>query len=287
MPLEQSEPYHHSDRGKRPHALLSNKQLSAKIEEIAEYTDDDDPQASMDLLNELIQEHYNRLAENKIEPSDDSSFTEYEVTNQPVDRDFQDFYRSDDVFEQAWGIAKDFFLAPPFGMYGLYEAEDLDGWTTFDDEDFLRYAKSKAGLEEPQGFNEEENYKRDWMPTPTEPFRRGGSLIRPMNRPKGTVGVNLAGVYQDEGMDEKKLIERLASIMMHEDAHAATHQEINDAMLSDGGEPNRRTRFAHEIAAHHLQYPGGKDQEDRAIADLAGKEWMAGSSPNPPRGVIR
>jgi hypothetical protein len=106
MPLEQTEPFHHSDRGKRPHALLSNKQLNAKIEEIAEYTDDDDPQASMDLLNELIQEHYNRLAENKIEPSDDSSFTEYEVTNQPVDRDFQDFYRSEDVFEQAWNIAK-------------------------------------------------------------------------------------------------------------------------------------------------------------------------------------
>jgi len=106
MPLEQSEPFHHSDRGERPHALLSNKQLNAKIEEIAEYADDDDPQASINLLNELIQEHYNRLAENKIEPSDDSNFTEYEVTNQPVDPEFQDFYMSDDVFEQAWGIAK-------------------------------------------------------------------------------------------------------------------------------------------------------------------------------------
>ena len=194
------------------------------------------------------------------------------------------------AFDQAWDFAKDFFFAPPSVMYGMYETPGHPH-NFLDDESFLRYAKSRAGLGEPQGFNE--NRKRNWMPTPTEPFQRGGSLIRPMNRPKGTVGVNLAGVYQDEGMDEKKLIERLASIMMHEDAHAATHQEINDAMLSDGGEPNRRTRFAHEIAAHHLQYPGGKDQEDRAIADLTGKgtrddlSGMRGYTPNPLRGVIR
>ena len=194
------------------------------------------------------------------------------------------------AFDTAWDLAKDFFLAPPFGMYGLYEPEDIGEWTTFGDESFLRYVKSKAGLEEPQGFHEDPYPIRDWMPTPTEPFRRGGSLIRPMNRPKGTVGVNLAGVYQDEGMDEKKLIERLASIMMHEDAHAATMEEIDNAMLSDGGDSHP---FAHEIAAHHLQYPGGKDQEDRAIADLTGKgsrdslSHMTGYSPNPPRGVIR
>ena len=190
------------------------------------------------------------------------------------------------AFDTAWDLAKDFFLAPPYGMYGLYEPEDVGEWTNFGDESFLRYAKSKAGLEEPQGFNDDPYPIRDWMPTPTEPFQRGGSLIRPMNRPKGTVGVNLAGVYQDEGMDEKKLIERLASIMMHEDGHSVTYDEINDAMKNP-------TKFAHEIAAHHLQYPGGKDQEDKAIADLTGKgkrgdpSYMTGYTPNPPRGVIR
>jgi len=187
-------------------------------------------------------------------------------------------------FERAWSIAKDFFLAPPYGMYGLYEAEDEQ--TNFNDEWFLRYAKSREGLNEPQGFNEER--ERDWMPTPTEPFRRGGSLIRPMNRPKGTVGVNLAGVYQDEGMDEEKLIERLASIMMHEDAHSATSEEMNEELSRLGVV----SPYALEIAAHHLQYPGGRDQEDRAIADLTGKGKRGDPSrmlgyTKPPRGVIR
>ena len=284
MPLEQTEPTHHADRGKRPHALLSNNDLSDQMIHLDEIYDADDPRTSdvPRLINELIREYLIRQAENKIEP------TEGVEEFQTVDEDFQDFHMSEDVFEQAWGIAKDFFLAPPFGMYGLYEAEekkdDPNIWTTFDDENFLRYAKSKEGLGEPQGFNEDR--KKNWMPTPTEPFRRGGSLIRPMNRPKGTVGVNLAGVYQDEGMDEEKLIERLASIMMHEDAHAATKEEINDAMETP-------TAFAHEIAAHHLQYPGGKDQEDKAIADLMGRgkradpSYMEGYTPNPPRGVIR
>ena len=69
--------------------------------------------------------------------------------------------------------------------------------------------------------------------------------------------------------------------MMHEDAHAATHDEINSQM----SEPNN---YAHEIAAHHLQYPGGRSQDDKAISDLLRPALNPiRNDRKPPRGVIR
>ena len=101
MPLEQTEPFHHSDRGERPHALLSNDELGDRIVAVSEApVDDAEADASMILLNELIREYYIRQQENKVEPTE--GFEEF----QAVDRDFQDFHMSDDVFEQAWGITK-------------------------------------------------------------------------------------------------------------------------------------------------------------------------------------
>ena len=101
MPLEQTEPFYHSDRGERPHALLSNDELGDQIVAVSEApVDDADADASMILLNELIREYYIRQQENKVEPT--KGFEEF----QAVDRDFQDFHMSDDVFEQAWGITK-------------------------------------------------------------------------------------------------------------------------------------------------------------------------------------
>ena len=94
------------------------------------------------------------------------------------------------AFDTAWDLVKDFYFAPPHDLYGLFEPNN--GLSSFfQDEQMLRWMKGE-GIQEPQGFNEEK--KREWMPTPTEPFSRGGSLITPNNRLTGTVGVNLAGV---------------------------------------------------------------------------------------------
>jgi hypothetical protein len=70
-------------------------------------------------LSELIQEHANRENENKIEPGVPLAELREVMQNterpsppvghwmyQPFDEDFQDLHRSDDIFEQAWGIAK-------------------------------------------------------------------------------------------------------------------------------------------------------------------------------------
>ena len=102
MPLEQSEPTRHADRGKRPHALLSNKDLSDQMIHLGEIYDADDPRTSdvPKFINELIREYLIRQAENATEP------TEGVEEIQTVDEDFQDLHRSDDVFEQAWGITK-------------------------------------------------------------------------------------------------------------------------------------------------------------------------------------
>ena len=124
MPLEQSEPYHHSDRGERPHALLSNNELDLQIQHLVSMDDEkrerstyhrwDDEESkwidtrSSDLLNELIREHYIREQENKIEPTEGASW--FNESQQPVDPEFQDFHMSEDVFEQAWGIAKDVYF---------------------------------------------------------------------------------------------------------------------------------------------------------------------------------
>tara|TARA_R100000152_G_C6717995_1_gene144433 strand:+ start:401 stop:940 length:540 start_codon:yes stop_codon:yes gene_type:complete len=121
MPLEQDEPFHHENRGKRPHALLSHEDLGDRIEELEHRAKG----RTSDALAEYIQEHYNRKEENKIEPG--VPFAELreaidnlqqkkpiplvnELMYQPFDEDFQDLHRSDDIFEQAWGVVK--FAAP-------------------------------------------------------------------------------------------------------------------------------------------------------------------------------
>ena len=154
MPLEQTEPTHHADRGKRPHALLPHKDLSDQITDLDEIYDPNDPSAAnvRNFIDELIREYQIRQSENKIEPgisirearelmqslppSSDAwvpfrakEIKDYEEgvgpdpysgvlpgtlsvsedanwRDQPFDRLFQDMNRSEDVFEQAWGITK-------------------------------------------------------------------------------------------------------------------------------------------------------------------------------------
>jgi hypothetical protein len=74
-----------------------------------------------DELAEYIREHYNRKEENKIEPGVPLAELREAIDNlqqekpsppvghwmyQPFDEDFQDLHRSDDIFDQAWGVVK-------------------------------------------------------------------------------------------------------------------------------------------------------------------------------------
>tara|TARA_R100001463_G_C3466011_1_gene215374 strand:- start:17 stop:487 length:471 start_codon:yes stop_codon:yes gene_type:complete len=156
MPLEQDEPFHHSDRGERPHALLSHEDLGDRIGELGS-SEETSGFVGDGELSELIQEHFNRKDENKIEPgvslaelrelmgslpsfygdppekSPWMRFREQAIKDhqegvgpdpysgalpntlqsnsrnwksQPFDEEFQDLHRSDDVFDQAWGVVK-------------------------------------------------------------------------------------------------------------------------------------------------------------------------------------
>jgi len=113
MPLEQDEPYHHLEDYDRPHALLSHDELA---ERLAEFYEDPEIRHKVvpmpyptrtdldfddkELMDNLIAEHYMRERENKVEPTE--GFEEH----QPFEEDFQDLHRSDDIFEQAWGVMK-------------------------------------------------------------------------------------------------------------------------------------------------------------------------------------
>ena len=288
MPLEQTEPFHHSDRGERPHALLSNKQLDAKIEEIAEYADDDDPQASMDLLNELIQEHYNRLAENKIEPSDDSSFTEYEVTNQPVDEDFQDFHMSDDVFEQAWGIAKEFdfldhseddreragqmaaFVMPTLGQFSPARLSRLmDEYPVREENPLIElpsgrvrrkpnytqgeYTTQIRNYPEIFGLQSDATLHDEKFTLPNVPhYRIGTSRPRPIEEGgKRFATVNLPGMAQQLNYTYGDRIDTPKNLkyIAYVLAHEHGHAAIHDELKALG----RVDELAHEFGAHTLE----------------------------------
>ena len=131
MPLEQDEPFHHENRGKRPHALLSHEDLGDRLEELG--SSEETSGYVDELLAEYIQEHFNRKNENKIEPSVPLADLHPSTwLYQPFDEDFQDLNRSDDIFEQAWGIAKgtdedDFDDSQPISGFGESNEADKIG----------------------------------------------------------------------------------------------------------------------------------------------------------------
>jgi hypothetical protein len=131
MPLEQDEPFYHANRGKRPHALLSHEDLAQRLSELVEDPentrvgwdpiDEDIGVDDQDMINQLVAEHYFREKENKIEPGvplaelrEIMDSIQQEKPSppvghwmyQPFDEEFQDLHRSDDVFDQAWGVVK-------------------------------------------------------------------------------------------------------------------------------------------------------------------------------------
>ncbi len=111
------------DRGRRSHALLSNEELRNQIEQIAggritpSRTDWIERRG-----DELLEEQRIRHEENRIEPGvpleelrdlmerfPHTMQLPFDMRwmYQSVDEDFQDKNASDDIFEQAWGIAKE------------------------------------------------------------------------------------------------------------------------------------------------------------------------------------
>ena len=133
MPLEQDEPYHHENWGRRPHALLSHGELRGQMDQIAEggpnyYNGHEMTDWIRRRGDELRDEQRIRVRENKIEPGVGLSEVKEIMDNvprmkdprdikgkefrdwmyQPFDEDFQDKNASDDVFEQAWGVMKEF-----------------------------------------------------------------------------------------------------------------------------------------------------------------------------------
>ncbi len=170
------------------------------------------------------------------------------------------------AFQQTWSLLKDFYFAPAqhygatVGYYHPDMPDDLDpenqDKSFYHDRDFLEWHK-KEGIDE----MDEERYAL-LMPTPTEPFRRGGSMIPVSNRQGGTMGVNLANLYINQAKrgetGDDDLISNILRFLLHEDAHAATYHQIeNDMKGVNTGE-------AHEMAAYTLTYPGGQQFDDMA-----------------------
>jgi len=129
MPIEQEKPYHHENRGRRSHALLSHEELRGQMDQLAEGGPNYHNGHEMtDWIrrrgDELREERRIRDEENRIEPGvslrevkeimdnvprmrgrhNDKEFRNW--MHQPFDEDFQDKNASDDVFEQAWGVMK-------------------------------------------------------------------------------------------------------------------------------------------------------------------------------------
>lgn len=198
------------------------------------------------------------------------------------------------AFDRTWLLVKDFYFSPLDRAFGMFIPDDydedgevmIDQWTGeptfFRDRDYMMWHKR-------EGLDDEANYPLPpFAPTPNEPFRRGGSMLRPGNRPDGTVGLNLTDIAHHRGDSEQSIIDEILSTLMHEDAHAATWKEIEEEMegVKIPGVNNPMNR-AQEMAAFQLEYPGGAD------ADRAARERYAGYLPEwqtpygMPRGVIR
>ena len=202
-------------------------------------------------------------------------------------------------FGVAWdSIVKDFYFAPAqhygatIGYYHPDMPEDLDPERPSDDKsfyhdrDFLEWHKREAMDE-----MDEDRYAL-LMPTPTEPFQRGGSMIPASNRQGGTMGVNLANLYINQAergeTGDDDLISNILRFLLHEDAHSATYHQIeNDMKGFDTGE-------AHEMAAYTLTYPGGQQFDDMAREHYNQAETKyphpdyVKTLPTPiPKGVIR
>jgi len=199
-------------------------------------------------------------------------------------------------FDVAWdSIVKDFYFAPAqhygatVGYYHPDMPDDLDpeneDKSFYHDRDFLEYHK-REGMDE----MDEDRYDL-LMPTPTEPFRRGGSMIPASNRQGGTMGVNLANLYINQAergeTGDDDLISNILRFLLHEDAHAATYHQIENDMKGDTGE-------AHEMAAYTLTYPGGQQFDDMAREHYNQAETKYSyphnvkTLPTPiPKGVIR
>jgi hypothetical protein len=172
------------------------------------------------------------------------------------------------AFEKSWMLMKDFYFAPEqhygatIGYYHPDMPEDFDpenqDKSFYHDRDFLEYHKRESMDE-----MDEDRYDL-LMPTPTEPFRRGGSMIPVSNRPGGTMGINLANLYIHQAgkgqTADNDLISQILDYLMHEDVHASTYHKIENDME----ENDPHTAEAHEMAAYSLMYPGGEEADDRA-----------------------
>ena len=170
-------------------------------------------------------------------------------------------------FDAVWdSIVKDFYFAPEqhygatVGYYHPDMPDDFDpenqDKSFYHDRDFLEWMKREAKDE-----MDEDRYAL-LMPTPKEPFRRGGSMIPASNRDGGTMGINLANLYINQAergeTGDDDLISSILRFLLHEDAHAATYHQIeNDMKGVNTGE-------AHEMAAYTLTYPGGQQFDDMA-----------------------
>ena len=210
------------------------------------------------------------------------------------------------AFDRTWLLVKDFYFAPAqhegatIGYYHPDMPEDFDpeyeDKSFYHDRDFLDWHK-REGMDA-ISFADRDRHKL-FMPTPTEPFRRGGSLMPASNRPGGTMGINLANLYLYQAKKEKTadddLISMILDYLMHEDAHASTYYQIENDM--EGNHPH--TAEAHEMAAYSLMYPGGEEADDRARTHynqaMTKTPWNPKKNrfdpptlPTPiPRGVIR
>lgn len=196
-------------------------------------------------------------------------------------------------FEQSWSLMKDFYFSPVDRAFGQFIPDDYDEDgelhttqygepTFFRDPDYMMWHKRDA-------IDDMGNFPLPrFAPTPDEPFRRGGSMLRAGNRPNGTVGLNLTDIAHHRGPSEQGIINEILSTLMHEDAHAAAWHEIEDEMegVETPGVVHPMNR-AQEMAAFQLEYPGGADADRQARERYAGylPEWQ--TPYGMPRGVIR
>tara|TARA_R110000751_G_scaffold41205_1_gene96870 strand:+ start:493 stop:1251 length:759 start_codon:yes stop_codon:yes gene_type:complete len=153
-----------------------------------------------------------------------------------------------------------------------------------------------------QGWSLQDDYEMSEEEIRNHPnkFKRGGSRPRPVERipkmllqnyePQGwsmwdderniAAGEEFAGIdlsnpkfkqpiggeedtpLLDDMTDYEPNLPEILRVLLHEQAHRGTFEEIQRTMMDDSPEGSEYATWAHEFAANNLQYPGGTHDKD-------------------------
>ena len=233
-----------------------------------EIYDADDPRTSdvPKLINELIREYLIRQAENKIEP------TEGVEEFQTVDEDFQDFHMSDDVFEQAWGIAKEFdFLPHSF----LRDKRGLQP-SAFDSPTLGMFSSNLIPLIEDGGYQELKDEEREDLGVGFDRFTDHALRFKETGRGNPALGITrgIASQYPTMTRTYPDIFDDMTAGPLHDEPRLSPRKvpfmregESTPRPIKEGG---RRTASVNLPGlGRYLNYVYGEDRiDDKAVKKI-------------------